>query len=356
MSKLEKVNSDCWEKSTLTGYLDSQNVLAVVRASLPGSEATRKTESYWHWKHVENPFGESIGTLAKARSTGEVVAVRSFMKWRFSINASNLVAVRAVDTVTAQMWRGKGIFKTLTMEALKDLDAMEVDLVFNTPNRNSAPGYIKMGWRCVDSVPLYIRPLKPLKMFLGLIKYKFRMGSISTKKENSDKLPRWTELEKIDEVLDVVSSSEANRVRTSSALRTIRLPDYLLWRYGRNPQVDYRVYILREDNRIQAVAIIRSNIRYGLHELILAEMWARDARTDLMVRLLNSLFEHVGADYVIAHFSINSVEYAALRKCFFFRAPARKMRLFMRKLNKPLPDSVFVLSGWDLTLGDLELF
>lgn len=82
----------------------------------------------------------------------------------------------------------------------------------------------------------------------------------------------------------------------------------------------------------------------------------RDARTDLMVRLLNSLFERVGADYVIAHFSINSVEYAALRKCFSSGLQQRKMRLFMRKLNKPLPDSVSVLSGWDLTLGDLELF
>ncbi len=358
MNKIENtVNNDCWEKSTLTGHLDSQGVLAVVRASLPGSAATHKTENYWRWKHIENPFGESVGTLAKAESTGEVVAVRSFMQWRFSTGTSNLIAVRAVDTATAKMWRGKGIFKKLTMEAIKDLEVAGVDLIFNTPNQNSAPGYIKMGWNYVDSVPLYIHPLKPLEMFWSLIKYKFgENGSTPAKRESNNKLPRWTELEKMDEILDIVNSSEVNRARASFALRTVRLPDYLLWRYGRNPQVDYRVYVFHKNNRIEAVAVIRLNIRYGLHELILAEIWARDARVDLMVQLLNSLFKDVDADYVVAHFSENSVEYIALRKSFFFRVPIKKMQLFVRKLSKPLPDSVLVMSGWDLTLGDLELF
>jgi len=34
----------------------------------------------------------------------------------------------------------------------------------------------------------------------------------------------------------------------------------------------------------------------------------------------------------------------------------QKMRLFARALGKPLPADVFSMTGWDLSLGDLELF
>ncbi len=65
-----------------------------------------------------------------------------------------LRAVRAVDTATHPDHQGKGIFTKLTLGAIPDLDDDGVDLIFNTPNDKSRPGYLKMGWSEVGRVPV----------------------------------------------------------------------------------------------------------------------------------------------------------------------------------------------------------
>ena len=46
---------------------------------------------------------------------------------------------------------GRGVFRALTMHALDELHARGVSFVFNTPNDQSRPGYMNMGWRPVGS-------------------------------------------------------------------------------------------------------------------------------------------------------------------------------------------------------------
>ena len=62
-----------------------------------------------------------------------------------------------MDTATHPDFQGKGIFTTLTLGAIPDLRDDGVDLVFNTPNDKSRPGYLKMGWSEVGRVPVGIR-------------------------------------------------------------------------------------------------------------------------------------------------------------------------------------------------------
>ncbi len=57
-------------------------------------------------------------------------------------------AVRAVDTATHPDHQGRGIFSTLTPTRSRRCGS-RADLVFNTPNEKSLPGYLKMGWQIV---------------------------------------------------------------------------------------------------------------------------------------------------------------------------------------------------------------
>src|SRR5207245_291635 len=43
---------------------------------------------------------------------------------------------------------------------LDELATDGVELVFNTPNRQSLPGYLKMGWREVGRLPAAVRPTR----------------------------------------------------------------------------------------------------------------------------------------------------------------------------------------------------
>jgi hypothetical protein len=68
------------------------------------------------------------------------------MKWDFSKEGEIIHALRPVDTVTHSDYRNKGIFKKLTLDGLEKYKN-NYDLIFNTPNQNSYPGNLKMGWK-----------------------------------------------------------------------------------------------------------------------------------------------------------------------------------------------------------------
>ena len=103
------------------------------------------TAELFLWKHLENPFGKSYGLLALDQE--KIVGLRMFMFWKFEnlSGGKGLIAIRPVDTVVDEKYRGQGLFKRLTLTGLEECKEA-YDFIFNTPNGNSLPGYLKMGW------------------------------------------------------------------------------------------------------------------------------------------------------------------------------------------------------------------
>jgi GNAT superfamily N-acetyltransferase len=119
---------------------DIPEIVDLLRTSL--SETNDK--EHFLWKHYKNPFGKSYGLLAFDEE--KIVGVRMFMFWDFYGEGEIVKAIRPVDTITDPDYRGKGIFKKLTLQGLEDCQG-KFDIIFNTPNKNSKPGYLKMGWK-----------------------------------------------------------------------------------------------------------------------------------------------------------------------------------------------------------------
>jgi glycosyltransferase involved in cell wall biosynthesis/predicted N-acetyltransferase YhbS len=134
---------------------DREAVLALMQRTL-GWDSDPRFADLFSWKHERNVFGPSPAWVAI--DEGRVVAVRLFMRWQFVRNGEVLRAVRAVDTATDPDYQGRGLFTALTLRGLDELRAEGVDLVFNTPNDQSRPGYLKMGWREVGHLPAVVRP------------------------------------------------------------------------------------------------------------------------------------------------------------------------------------------------------
>jgi hypothetical protein len=118
------------------------------------------TVDYLVWKHVQNPAGKSFVLIAEEDS--RLVGLRIFMLWDFHINGRAYKALRPVDTAVHKDYQGKGLFKKLTLQGL-DMMKGNFDFIFNTPNNNSLPGYLKMGWTKIDSeAAFYFTPVIPL--------------------------------------------------------------------------------------------------------------------------------------------------------------------------------------------------
>lgn len=135
---------------------DLTEIVALLRISL-GEKLMPKSEAFFSWKHFQNPFGESVVWLAKE---GErLVGVRAFMNWQWENKEGVCTAVRAVDTATHPDFQGKGIFSKLTMKAVETCETENIGFVFNSPNKISIKGYLKLGWYTNGKMPIVVKPI-----------------------------------------------------------------------------------------------------------------------------------------------------------------------------------------------------
>jgi GNAT superfamily N-acetyltransferase len=305
-----------------------------------GNEIPR-TQEFWEWKHEKNPFGTSPALVAD--HDGQLVGLRTFLRWAWQSGSTPISAARAVDTVTHPDWQGRNIFRTLTTTLLEDLRNQQVAFIFNTPNRFSLPGYLKMGWQPVTRVPLWFRPLRPFRSVLGLI------GSH----------PRIIEQEtsSISSVLEKPSIEQClQSVLRDVRMHTNRSIPYLKWRYSDIPGFRYFARFHR-DAEDSALLIYRLRTRGKFIELSLSEVLVTESNKGIEIgrTLLKEILRDSNADYAIGIAATNTPEKNVLKRAGFFPLGKFGPIVTVKQLND-LPFHVFDWSNWRCSIGDLEIF
>ena len=159
---------------------DIPAIVQLLKASL-GDVSSTKSVAYWNWKHVDNPFGPS--PVLVAEEDGDLIGVRAFMRGDWVQDGKVYRALRAVDTATHPAHQGKGIFKILTLQLVQDASNAGFDFIFNSPNAQSTPGYLKMGWEVWGKVPVHIRPVFNLKSYKADLFNSFHQQLMNTSKK-----------------------------------------------------------------------------------------------------------------------------------------------------------------------------
>ena len=261
-----------------------------------------------------------------------IAAFRTLMRWEFVRGGQVLRAVRAVDTATDPDYQGKGLFTALTLHGLKFVRAEGVDMVFNTPNSQSRPGYLKMGWREVGKLPTAVRFIGPSGAFTAL-RSKVPADRWSLPLTVGEPVTAWLDAGGATPWLERWRAEPVD-VRV---VRTNLSEGFLRWRFA-TPLLGYRVVETDE-----ATVIVRSRQRGDAIELAVVGAFGDPTKAD---RLATRTAREAGADYAIrlgAHRSSSG----------FVPLPGGGPVLTWRAVNDPgMPP----LSNWGLTLGDVELF
>lgn len=194
--------------------IDYQNDLPEVIKLINMNLDPEMTVEFFKWKHYENPFGISYGLVALDNE--KIIGLRMFMFWEFfnPLEGDNARVIRPVDTVTDVNYRGRGLFKKLTFHGIEECSGM-YDFIFNTPNENSRPGYIKMGWESHEKVA------------------HFKIGVVNLFKQGIN----------YEEVNNVPEKLLKPKI-PHDIYATMKSTEFLSWRY-RDPQ--YRVAAFEED-------------------------------------------------------------------------------------------------------------
>jgi hypothetical protein len=265
-----------------------------------------------------------------------VVGVRIFMRWGFVVGDRSVKAVRAVDTATHPRARGRGVFRALTMRGVEEMTAQGVDWVFNTPNKQSMPGYLSMGWDRLGRLSVAIRPAGP--------------GSIPQLVAARVPAELWSEPTSAGEdVVSVLSDDKeladllASQPQHHGGVRTSRSAAFLRWRYAASP-VGYRA-MLAGASLSDGVMFFRLRRRGPSTEVVIADAVVPAGNARVTAKLGRRVLEGSGGDY--------AVTVGATRPRGWLRVPRIGPLLTWRHLadgDRP------PIKRWELSTGDVELF
>ena len=316
---------------------DVAAIVSLLKLSI-GEALMPKSESYWKWKHWDNPFGKSPVLLAFENN--KLIGVRAFMRWDWTCNGAIVKAVRAVDTATHPLHLGKGIFKKLTLSLLNEHKNSDIRFVFNTPNQSSKPGYIKMGWEEAGRLPVSFDIRRPLNLAANLMGW--RASAVIA--DDEDSLPAL--LKRAGEVCALI---EDHKLRDPASMKTALSLDYLKWRYASVPVAKYMA-ITEGGDALNAFVIARVKASKAGRELRITEcVEGKDCDHERLKGLIYKKAKSLRVD---------SITMSGLSKF-----QGRRLTL-----NRGPMVTLFDLSGyerfhelklfknWSPSLGDLELF
>ena len=317
---------------------DEAAVLALLQTSL-GWLADEHHTAFFRWKHRDNPFGPSPAWVAL---DGErIVGLRVLLRWEFDRaegpDDGIARAVRAVDTATDPGYQGRGIFSALTRHAIDDLAREGLHFIFNTPNDQSRPGYLKMGWEVVGRLPVAARPRSPVSLArMARARTAADLWSTPTN-AGLDAVTALADTRTLDTLL--ASQPPAGGLRTRRTAAVIR------WRYTGFPPLAYRV-LLQGSRLEEGFAVFRLRRRGQALEAVVGDVLVPDGDRRVTAALLRSVPGAAGADYAIRLGGGGAAAgYVPLPR----QGPILTWRAITETTMPPL-------ESWRLTLGDVELF
>ncbi|ELR70611.1 hypothetical protein C900_03592 [Fulvivirga imtechensis AK7] len=307
---------------------DVPKIVELLRTSL-GESLMPKSQAYWEWKHVRNPFGASPMILALEGK--QLIGVRAFMNWQWMRQGKTLSAIRAVDTATHPDHQGKGIFKKLTLQLLEQCRKKGVDFVFNTPNSQSMPGYIKMGWKEAGKLPVKMCIKQPVTLILNKLRHARPIEFLELNTSDFDLVP-------------VLSHFDDSLVSDKALTwRTPQTKAFLTWRYIDVPMVKYYGY--RNDNALIVFRLKRT--AYGSELRVVETIGTKPA----IEAALRYIFFKVSFDYMTLD-GFNAAKLPGMLRLSAKIGPV----VTVRALNFTDLTAFAGFNSWTPCLGDMELF
>lgn len=308
-------------------------MIELLKSSL-GESLVPKSEAYFTWKHMENPFGAS--RILLAREGDQIIGLRAFMYWDWASGKERVKAVRAVDTATDPAHQGKGIFRKLTLQAVDECKSEGVGLVFNSPNPISMAGYLKMGWKQAGRMPIYLGP-----------------GSMIPRTFKEPSTRELLEPYAVDRAIAHLQNRKF-REHASEAWHTPLSYQYLYWRYHTCPVVSYGA--ISEPGQFGYIFRLKKLNRF--YELRICEAWTEREDKTAAEKARKALRKLVSKLRPLMVSCAPSPDFMAGREKpgFFFGPFLKGPVVTVRPLAWENLDNFEEFHHWQPSMGTMELF
>lgn len=198
---------------------------------------------YYRWKY-HTPVG--YGRVAAVMEGSEMISVAAMFPVHIRHGESVIRAWQCLDVATLKEHRGKGYFFGCLQTLVDSLDPNEIFFAF--PNRNSLPGFLKLG--CDENlvVTTWVNPL-----------------ALGGKAQSQSII----EIERFDERADELL---AGLLRHGSPVPD-RNSEYLNYRYPGHPNNAYALFAYEENGSLKGCAVARKAQAMGRNVVLIMELW-----------------------------------------------------------------------------------
>lgn len=310
---------------------DIPEIISLLKRSL-GESLLPKSESFFVWKHYDNPFGQSKILLAS--ENGKIVGIRAFMKWNWTSFENTTTAVRAVDTATDPDCQGKGIFRTLTMAAVETCKKEGIGFVFNSPNQYSIKGYLKMGWYAIGKMPIYISP-----------------GSLIPKKYTEERSEQAYLHYDFAAGLNQLGKEWKLTVK-NQIVHTALTYDFLKWRYMDCPVAKYGCCI--EKGKFGIIFRLKKINKFT--ELRICEIWTENSVAEKQAKAALKKIIKMVKPAIVSCAPSSSLDLGGKRMPMMWGPFKKGPVVTLRKLSLDNLKNFDQFYNWNPSIGSMELF
>jgi len=207
----------------------------------------------FQWKYIDNPCqtdNESYNVVV-AKDGTRIIGARPSFAMSILYKGKRYHAAQPCDTMLLPDYRGSGLFSKMITYALNDLRQQGINYIFNFPNSNSYPGYIRNGW--IDNGPveagIRVMSLKNTivsRISKGKLKYAYTPDISPGKEFNISALaPSGAE-----ELL-------CGTFNSSNYIAQYRSENWLNWRFSQCPNGKiYRFLAIKSENQLAGYAVL----------------------------------------------------------------------------------------------------
>lgn len=341
-----------------------QEVLALCRRAWPDEDVARA--DFQRWQYIDNPAGPALSTLARDRATGEVIGQFGAIPVRLSVEGEERLAALALNVVTDEAQRGRGVFTALGRAADQRMAERGATIAFAMPNENSFPGFVRrLGYTHAGDVPFLVRPVNVRRLVarrlplpgLGLLAALLLRPFVPPVPRTHAPVQGVAvdEVEEFDEAFD----SFWRRVRGREPVMLVRDRPYLTWRFRQLPTRAYTCLRATVDGEQAGYLVLRAagilGYRAGLVVDFLIEPSAAGERAGraLLAHALAS-FAREDLDLLASLMPAPTPEYRLLRRTGFRPLPRALLPQPFRLVARDGP-VVRDARRWFFTMGDYDV-
>jgi GNAT superfamily N-acetyltransferase len=220
------------------------------------------------WRYDQGPHGEAVSLLARPPG-GEGISGYACSP-RLALVRGDDATLAPVgetgDVMTHPAWRKRGIFSGLDRRAMEETARRGWPLAFGLPNRRSAHIFLELGWERIGAVRPYSFPLRPTAGARAEVlkdgrarAWLLRWHALRRRRALARVLPRVRRF-RAEHALTAFPPETltlSREVERRFAFMVRRDPEYLTWRFLRNPSRLHEATALYAGDDLAAVGVVQ---------------------------------------------------------------------------------------------------